>query len=128
MRFGGNISRTASFIGMERSALHRKLKSLGVGSGRVDEAEGLSGAPDLGPLGVLAPGYAAEGAPVRLEAELRGGGEADGGAPRGTREKCLVEAPAAVGADERGRGVRRGPLAASPGCLEWVGVGGGPTP
>ena len=27
-RFGGNISRTASFIGMERSALHRKLKSL----------------------------------------------------------------------------------------------------
>ena len=33
-RFGGNISRTASFIGMERSALHRKLKSLGVASGR----------------------------------------------------------------------------------------------
>ena len=32
-RFGGNISRTAAFIGMERSALHRKLKSLGVGSG-----------------------------------------------------------------------------------------------
>jgi two-component system nitrogen regulation response regulator NtrX len=30
-RFGGNISRTATFIGMERSALHRKLKSLGVG-------------------------------------------------------------------------------------------------
>ncbi len=30
-RFGGNISRTAEFIGMERSALHRKLKSLGVG-------------------------------------------------------------------------------------------------
>jgi two-component system nitrogen regulation response regulator NtrX len=29
-RFGGNISRTAEFIGMERSALHRKLKSLGV--------------------------------------------------------------------------------------------------
>ncbi len=29
-RFGGNISRTASFIGMERSALHRKLKSLNV--------------------------------------------------------------------------------------------------
>ena len=27
-RFGGNISRTAEFIGMERSALHRKLKSL----------------------------------------------------------------------------------------------------
>jgi two-component system nitrogen regulation response regulator NtrX len=29
-RFSGNISRTAEFIGMERSALHRKLKSLGV--------------------------------------------------------------------------------------------------
>ncbi len=39
-RFGGNISRTAAFVGMERSALHRKLKSLGVvtgnkGAGRV---------------------------------------------------------------------------------------------
>jgi two-component system nitrogen regulation response regulator NtrX len=30
-RFSGNISRTAEFIGMERSALHRKLKALGVG-------------------------------------------------------------------------------------------------
>ena len=29
-RFGGNISRTAQFVGMERSALHRKLKSLGL--------------------------------------------------------------------------------------------------
>ena len=29
-RFGGNISHTAQFVGMERSALHRKLKSLGV--------------------------------------------------------------------------------------------------
>ncbi|MEM9044484.1 MAG: sigma-54 dependent transcriptional regulator [Pseudomonadota bacterium] len=29
-RFGGNISKTASFVGMERSALHRKLKMLGV--------------------------------------------------------------------------------------------------
>jgi two-component system nitrogen regulation response regulator NtrX len=29
-RFGNNISRTAEFVGMERSALHRKLKSLGV--------------------------------------------------------------------------------------------------
>ena len=29
-RFGGNISRTAQFVGMERSALHRKLRSLGV--------------------------------------------------------------------------------------------------
>ncbi len=41
MRFGGNISRTAAFIGMERSALHRKLKGLGVSSdglGRADSA------------------------------------------------------------------------------------------
>ncbi len=30
LRFGGNISRTAQFVGMERSALHRKLKQLGV--------------------------------------------------------------------------------------------------
>jgi transcriptional regulator of acetoin/glycerol metabolism len=29
--FSGNISRTAEFVGMERSALHRKLKALGVG-------------------------------------------------------------------------------------------------
>jgi two-component system, NtrC family, nitrogen regulation response regulator NtrX len=36
-RFGGNISRTASFIGMERSALHRKLKSLGVASARLEQ-------------------------------------------------------------------------------------------
>ncbi|MDD7971244.1 sigma-54-dependent transcriptional regulator [Roseinatronobacter alkalisoli] len=33
-RFGGNISRTASFVGMERSALHRKLKSLGVSTAK----------------------------------------------------------------------------------------------
>ena len=39
-RFGGNISRTAQFVGMERSALHRKLKSLGVVGGRaIDEDE-----------------------------------------------------------------------------------------
>jgi two-component system nitrogen regulation response regulator NtrX len=30
-RFSGNISRTAEFVGMERSALHRKLKALGIG-------------------------------------------------------------------------------------------------
>ena len=29
-RFDGNISKTAAFIGMERSALHRKLKQLGI--------------------------------------------------------------------------------------------------
>ena len=32
LRFAGNISRTAQFVGMERSALHRKLKQLGVNS------------------------------------------------------------------------------------------------
>ena len=36
-RFSGNISRTATFIGMERSALHRKLKSLGLADPRGDE-------------------------------------------------------------------------------------------
>jgi two-component system nitrogen regulation response regulator NtrX len=36
-RFSGNISRTATFIGMERSALHRKLKSLGLADTRGDE-------------------------------------------------------------------------------------------
>ena len=36
-RFGGNISKTAEFVGMERSALHRKLKSLGVNSGAREE-------------------------------------------------------------------------------------------
>jgi two-component system nitrogen regulation response regulator NtrX len=39
MRFGGNISRTAAFIGMERSALHRKLKSLGFGGARAWKRE-----------------------------------------------------------------------------------------
>jgi two-component system nitrogen regulation response regulator NtrX len=39
LRFGGNISRTATFIGMERSALHRKLKSLGVAPARAGEDE-----------------------------------------------------------------------------------------
>ena len=36
-RFSGNISRTATFIGMERSALHRKLKLLGLADNREDE-------------------------------------------------------------------------------------------
>ncbi len=48
-RFGGNISRTASFVGMERSALHRKLKSLNVittarGGARVATADALDDA------------------------------------------------------------------------------------
>ena len=43
-RFGSNISRTASFVGMERSALHRKLKSLGL----ANHARGGRGFGDLG--------------------------------------------------------------------------------
>ena len=41
-RFSGNISRTAGFIGMERSALHRKLKLLGMNerNASIDDAEG----------------------------------------------------------------------------------------
>ena len=38
-RFSGNISKTASFIGMERSALHRKLKTRGLVDPRADEIE-----------------------------------------------------------------------------------------
>ena len=38
-RFSGNISRTAAFIGIERSALHRKLKLLGMADKREDEEE-----------------------------------------------------------------------------------------
>ena len=44
-RFGGNISRTATFVGMERSALHRKLKSLGLHGGTGDERSGAEPAP-----------------------------------------------------------------------------------
>ena len=39
-RFSGNISKTATFIGMERSALHRKLKALGLGEGTRDDEDG----------------------------------------------------------------------------------------
>jgi two-component system nitrogen regulation response regulator NtrX len=38
-RFSGNISRTASFIGMERSALHRKLKALGIATSATETSE-----------------------------------------------------------------------------------------
>jgi two-component system, NtrC family, nitrogen regulation response regulator NtrX len=38
-RFGGNISRTAEFVGMERSALHRKLRALGVNSNERTSAD-----------------------------------------------------------------------------------------
>jgi two-component system nitrogen regulation response regulator NtrX len=38
-RFSGNISRTAAFIGMERSALHRKLKALGLSEAARDEVD-----------------------------------------------------------------------------------------
>lgn len=42
-RFGGNISRTATFIGMERSALHRKLKLLGVHGGAAAQTQDADG-------------------------------------------------------------------------------------
>ncbi len=42
LRFSGNISRTAAFIGMERSALHRKLKSLGLSGARAMEAQSMT--------------------------------------------------------------------------------------
>ena len=46
-RFSGNISRTAQFIGMERSALHRKLKSLHIStSDRDDATDALPDNPD----------------------------------------------------------------------------------
>ena len=45
MRFGGNISRTAAFIGMERSALHRKLKGLGVSSDGQMQADSAAATP-----------------------------------------------------------------------------------
>ena len=38
-RFSGNISKTASFIGMERSALHRKLKLLGMANRKLDDKD-----------------------------------------------------------------------------------------
>ena len=38
-RFSGNISKTAAFIGMERSALHRKLKLLGMVERGSDESD-----------------------------------------------------------------------------------------
>ena len=39
-RFSGNVSKTASFIGMERSALHRKLKLLGMVDKRDEDGMG----------------------------------------------------------------------------------------
>ena len=38
-RFGGNISKTAQFVGMERSALHRKLKSLNINTSERDDGK-----------------------------------------------------------------------------------------
>ena len=46
VRYGGNISRTADFVGMERSALHRKLKSLGVSTEVRQRREGAGDADD----------------------------------------------------------------------------------
>jgi len=48
-RFGGNISRTASFIGMERSALHRKLKALGVTNNNHKDAKDSGSHADMNP-------------------------------------------------------------------------------
>jgi two-component system nitrogen regulation response regulator NtrX len=45
-RFGGNISRTAQFVGMERSALHRKLKSLHISTSERDEMVDHADSPD----------------------------------------------------------------------------------
>jgi two-component system nitrogen regulation response regulator NtrX len=60
-RFGGNISRTASFVGMERSALHRKLKLLGVNS----NGERVTSAPNGGAaLAPSEPGADAASAPA----------------------------------------------------------------
>jgi len=69
-RFGGNISRTASFVGMERSALHRKLKSLGVNSNG-ERVTGPTPALTSVPLGGQMaagqlPGPAAAGQPAPL--------------------------------------------------------------
>ena len=52
-RFGGNISRTSNFVGMERSALHRKLKMLGLtnGAGQASNFEGANMA-DVMPGGI----------------------------------------------------------------------------
>ena len=50
LRFGGNITRTAKFVGMERSALHRKLRALA--QSEEDEAgAGPDGGPEGGPGG-----------------------------------------------------------------------------
>jgi two-component system nitrogen regulation response regulator NtrX len=50
-RFGGNISRTAEFVGMERSALHRKLKSLGVVTGAKGVIRDETGPDGARPMG-----------------------------------------------------------------------------
>ena len=52
-RFSGNISRTAQFVGMERSALHRKLRSLGIVD-RERGREGSVGADSREPSGASA--------------------------------------------------------------------------
>lgn len=45
-RFGGNISKTAQFVGMERAALHRKLKQLGISAGAKQNEEDVSSGDD----------------------------------------------------------------------------------
>ena len=54
LRFGGNITKTAAFVGMERSALHRKLRALNIHSGRGGRMDGempaVAGADSMQPL------------------------------------------------------------------------------
>jgi len=66
-RFGGNVSRTAEFVGMERSALHRKLKSLGVAGGGAAMAQASAAAAEASMVAAAnagadaAPGQGARG-------------------------------------------------------------------
>lgn len=46
-KFDGNISKTAQFIGMERSALHRKLKSLDIVAGEREQPSEKEGDNDI---------------------------------------------------------------------------------
>ncbi|QQG35417.1 MAG: sigma-54-dependent Fis family transcriptional regulator [Micavibrio aeruginosavorus] len=52
-RFGGNISKTAQFVGMERAALHRKLKQLGISTG-AKQNDDESGSEDDQALRIIA--------------------------------------------------------------------------
>lgn len=64
-RFGGNVSRTAQFVGMERSALHRKLKLLGVLSEERQEQTPIAPAPPSSAPAVSAASNTASVLPIR---------------------------------------------------------------